>query len=317
MKRLLLFAILALPLFGLQSSFVYTSYDNPEEAWCDEYWGYDYAYHHHHHHWVYYPHGYYCVYYVWWHPWYWDWYWYRCHWCHHWDWHFFRCGYYVVWYADGGWWWRPRYGRPVRYKLPYSYGDFRWKARAYGVELPEKPDREINLPYKEQEVQRLMKERDPELIKRVEQEHKSGNLEKIRQEYDTQVKREIAVKNEEYRKVQHEQKGNSFTPVREDQRGVVRDESRDLTRESGRNGDEHDRTVNRDEDVDRDPDGRSDRTVIRGDRGEEDEEREDTDRNRKSGQTNQKSNQKPERDNDRGQDRDGGSKTNRSVKSGR
>ncbi len=320
MKRLLLIALFALPLLGFGANFVYDHYDNPDEAWCDEYWGYDYGYHHHNH-WVYYPHGYYCVYYVWWHPWYWDWYWDRCHWCHHWDWHFFSAGYYVVWYSDGGWWWRPRYGRPVRYKLPYEYHDFRWKAQSYGVNLPEKPGREIDLPYKEQDVQRLMKERDPELFKRVEQEQKSGNLERIRQDYDTRVKKEIEVKNEEYRTTQKERTGNTFTPVREDQRRVIREENRDQGSERGQTGTERDRTIRNEEDADREPNDRDDNNVIRGGREEDDEDKDDKgnadNKNQRSNQSDQKNNTKSERDNGRDNDREGGSKTNRSNRSGR
>ncbi len=198
MKPLILLTIAAIPLFAFTVNFVYCDYDNDEGYWCDEYWrpdpewcdGY----------WVYYPHGYYCVYYVWYHPWWWDWYWLHCRWCHHFDWHFFRAGFYVVWYEDGYWWWRPRYGRWVRYKLPYGYTEFRYKARSYGVNLPDKPPREINLPYNEKEVLRLTKEKDPQLYGRIEKEHRTGNLEKIRKDYENKVKREIAVKNEEYKK---------------------------------------------------------------------------------------------------------------------
>lgn len=200
MKRLLLLVLAAIPLFAFDVNFIYNDYDHDGTEWTDEYWEYNGYDCNDGDHWVYYPHGHYCVYYVWWHPWYWDWYWERCHWHHHWDWDFFACGYYVVWYSDGGWWWRPRYGRVVRYKLPYEYSDFRWKAHSYGVNLPDKPGREINVPYKENDVRRLMKEKDPEMIKRLETEHNNGNLEKIRKDYDVGVKKEIAVKNEEYRK---------------------------------------------------------------------------------------------------------------------
>jgi hypothetical protein len=216
MKRaLLLLALAAIPLFAFEVRYIYN--DGPAGRWSDEYWEYsDYGcdpgpY------WIYYPHGHYCVYYVWWHPWYWDWYWDNCRWCHSWDWQFFACGYYVVWFEDGGWWWRPRYGREVRYKLPYEYGDFRWKARGYGVNLPDKPGREINVPYKENDVQRLMKDKDPDLYKRLEQENKSGNMEKIRKDYDIQVKKEIALKNDEYRKTVKTAPPDKFVPNRDDQ----------------------------------------------------------------------------------------------------
>ncbi|MGQ9664780.1 MAG: hypothetical protein ACUVUH_05540 [bacterium] len=198
MKRLFLLILAAIPLLAFSANFVYCDYDYDDDYWDDEYWypepyncdGY----------WVYYPDGYYCVYYVWYHPWWWDWYWWHCHWCHHFDWHFFRAGFYVVWYEDGCWWFRPRYGRWVRYKIPYAYNEFRYKARSYGINLPEKPTREINIPYNEKEIQRLTKEKDPQLYARIEKEHKSGNLERMRQEYEKKTKREIAVKNEEYRK---------------------------------------------------------------------------------------------------------------------
>uniref|UniRef100_A0A7C6AG72 DUF3300 domain-containing protein n=1 Tax=candidate division WOR-3 bacterium TaxID=2052148 RepID=A0A7C6AG72_UNCW3 len=203
MKRLILLTLATLPLFAFTANFVYCDYDNDDGYWCDEYWepdpewcdGY----------WVYYPHGYYCVYYVWYHPWWWDWYWWHCHWCHHFDWHFFSAGFYVVWYEDGCWWWRPRYGRWVRYKLPYGYAEFRYKAKSYGVNLPDKPPREINLPYNEKEVIRLTKEKDPQLYARIEKEYKTGNLEKMRKDYEVKMKKEIAVKNEEYKKtrIQH------------------------------------------------------------------------------------------------------------------
>ncbi len=198
MKRLILLTLATLPLFAFTVNFVYCDYDDDDGYWCDEYWGTDPEWCDGY--WVYYPHGYYCVYYVWYHPWWWDWYWWHCHWCHYFDWHFFRAGFYVVWYEDGYWWWRPRYGRWVRYKLPYGYAEFRHKARSYGVNLPDKPPREINLPYNEKEVIRLTKEKDPQLYARIEKEHRTGNLEKIRKDYENKVKREIAVKNEEYKK---------------------------------------------------------------------------------------------------------------------
>ncbi|MEO0143183.1 MAG: hypothetical protein ABIL70_03990 [candidate division WOR-3 bacterium] len=212
MKKLLLLTLLAIPLFAFSVNFIYCDYDEDwdDEYWCDEYWepesyccdGY----------WVYYPYGYYCVYYVWYHPWWWDWYWWHCHWCHHFDWHFFCAGFYVVWYEDGCWWWRPRYGRWVRYKLPYSYSEFRYKASTYGVNLPDKPPREINLPYKEKEVMRLTKEKDPQLYSRLEKEYRSGNLERMQKEYQARVEKEIKAKSEEYqrttKRADYEEKGN-------------------------------------------------------------------------------------------------------------
>ncbi|MEO0137192.1 MAG: hypothetical protein ABIL40_05790 [candidate division WOR-3 bacterium] len=199
MKRLILLTLATIPLFAFSVNFIYCDYDEDEAYWCDEYWGPDPYWCDGY--WVYYPHGYYCVYYVWYHPWWWDWYWWRCHWCHHFDWHFFCAGFYIVWYEDGHWWWRPRYGRWVRYKLPYGYAEFRARAKAYGVDLPEKPPRTIELPYKEKEILRLTKEKDPQLYARIEKEYKSGNLERMRKAYETKVRTEIAQKNEEYRKI--------------------------------------------------------------------------------------------------------------------
>lgn len=198
MKRLILITLATLPLFAFTVNFVYCDYDNDDGYWCDEYWGDDPEWCDGY--WIYYPHGYYCVYYVWYHPWWWDWYWWHCYWCHHFDWHFFRAGFYVVWYEDGHWWWRPRYGRWVRYKLPYGYAEFRYRARSYGVNLPDKPPREINIPYNEKEVLRLTKEKDPQLYSRIEKEYKTGNLERMKKDYENKVRKEIAVKNEEYKK---------------------------------------------------------------------------------------------------------------------
>lgn len=198
MKRLLLLTLAAIPLFAFSANFVYCDYDEnwDDDYWCNEYWepgpywcdGY----------WVYYPYGHYCVYYVWYHPWWWDWYWWHCWWCHRFDWHFFGAGYYVVWFENGCWWWRPRYGRWVRYKLPYSYEVVRYKANQYGVDLPDKPPREINVPYNEQEIMKLTKEKDPKLYSRLEKEYQSGNLMKMQKEYETKVKKEIAVNNQKY-----------------------------------------------------------------------------------------------------------------------
>ncbi len=198
MKRMILLTLATLPLFATIVNFVYCNYEDDDGYWCDEYWGPDPEWYDDY--WVCHPHGYYCVYYVWYHPWWWDWYWWHCHWCHHFDWHFFCAGFYVVWYEDGCWWWRPRYGRWVRYKLPYDYAEFRYKARSYGVNLPDKPPREINLPYNDKEVLRLTKEKDPQLFARIEKEHRTGNLERMRKDYENKVKRELAVKNEEYKK---------------------------------------------------------------------------------------------------------------------
>jgi hypothetical protein len=46
---------------------------------------------------------------------------------------------------------------------------------------------------------KLTREKDPSLFKEVEKEHKSGNLEKMRKEYDASVKKEITQKNLEYK----------------------------------------------------------------------------------------------------------------------
>jgi hypothetical protein len=198
MKRLLLLALAAVPLFATSVAFVYNDYDYYEnDYWYDEYWEDNYCYDGY---WVYYPHGYYCVHYVWWYPWWWDWYWYRCHWHHHFHWDFFYSGFYVVWYDGGQWWFRPRYGHWVRYKVPYTYYELRYRAGQHGINLPPKPPRELNIPYKESEVRELIKQNDPEGFKRIEKEHQSGNLEKMRKEYVKQTEKKIAIKNEEYKK---------------------------------------------------------------------------------------------------------------------
>ena len=111
-----------------------------------------------------------------------------------------------MWYDSGCWWFRPRYGRWVRYKVPHSYYELRYRAKQHGIPLPAKPPRELNIPYKENEIRKLMKQEDPELFKRVEKEHKSGNLEKMRKEYVTQTEKKIAVKNQEYKKYNQEKK---------------------------------------------------------------------------------------------------------------
>jgi hypothetical protein len=196
MKRLL-FALLLLavmPMFADNITFVYYGYDY-DPGYYDEYWYSDYWYDGH---WVYMPYGYYCVRFIWWYPWWWDWYWARCHWCHHFQWDFFYSGFYVVWYDHGTWWYRPRYGQYVRYRLPYSYAVLRVRARTQGIYLPEKPPREVNLPYKENQVMSLARQQDPELFARVERENRTGNLEKMRTKYVNQVNQEIAVKNREH-----------------------------------------------------------------------------------------------------------------------
>ena len=197
MKRALLLILAAVPLFAFTVNFIYCDYDYYEddywyeEYWYDDCWRDDY--------WVYYPYGYYCIHYVWWYPWWWDWYWQRCHWCHNFYWDFFHQGFYIVWYDDGCWWFRPRYGRWVRYRLPYSYHEIKSRARDHGIYLPEKPPREISVPYNEKEIKRLVKQKDPNLYERVEKEHKSGNIEKMKKQYTESVKKEVAKKDQEYR----------------------------------------------------------------------------------------------------------------------
>lgn len=187
-----------IPFCAFGGNFVYHEYSEyGNEYWYDEYWDDPYWCDGR---WVYYPHGYYCVHYVWWYPWWWDSYWWRCHWCHHFSWDFYRCGFYTVWYESGCWWFRPRYGRWVRYRVPYSYHEIRHYSQQHGITLPPKPPREINVPYKEQEIMNLTREKDPTLFKEIEKEHKSGNLEKMRKEYDVSVKKEITRKNLEYKK---------------------------------------------------------------------------------------------------------------------
>ncbi len=197
MKRLLLLTLAAIPLLAYSGNFVYYDYDYyDDDYWYDEYWEDGYwcdGY------WEHYPHGYYCVYYVWWYPWWWDVFWWRCHWCHHFSWDFFYCGFYIVWFDDGCWWFRPRYGRWVRYRLPYSYGEIYQRAMKHGVYLPKKSPREIDIPYKGEKIMQLTKERDPELFQRVQKEHKTGSLEKMRKNFMTDMKKEITKKNQEYR----------------------------------------------------------------------------------------------------------------------
>ncbi len=196
MKRLIYLSLLfaVVPLFAGDINFIYYNYGYDDYGYYDEYWYDDYWYDGY---WVYMPYGYYCVHYVWWYPWWWDWYWARCHWCHHWSWDFFYAGFYVVWYDQGYWWYRPRYGRYVRYRLPHSYHTVRVRARTHGIYLPEKPPREISVPYRENQVIQLVKQNDPELYARVEKEQRSGNLERMRKEHVQQVNREIATKNQE------------------------------------------------------------------------------------------------------------------------
>ncbi|MBE0432101.1 hypothetical protein IBX73_01400 [candidate division WOR-3 bacterium] len=196
MKRLLfvLLTLAVVPVFADNTNFVYYGYDY-DPGYYDEYWYSDYWYDGY---WVYMPYGYYCVRFVWWYPWWWDWYWARCYWCHRFHWDFFYAGFYVVWYDHGTWWYRPRYGQYVRYRLPYSYAVLRVKARTQGIYLPDKPPREVNLPYRENTVMTLVRQNDPELYARVEREHRSGNLEQMRTKYVKQVNHEIATKNREH-----------------------------------------------------------------------------------------------------------------------
>ncbi len=197
MKRLLLLMLAAIPLFAFSVNFIFCDYDyDDEDYWYDEYWEDEYRYDGY---WLYYPHGYYCVHYVWWYPWWWDWYWYRCHWVHHFSWDFFYSGFYVVWYNNGCWWYRPRYGRYVRYRLPYTYYEVRYRAKQHGIYLPKKAPREINVPYKASRIMTLAKQKDPKLFSRIEKEHKSGNLEKMKKQYTTKVEKDIAKKNQEYK----------------------------------------------------------------------------------------------------------------------
>jgi hypothetical protein len=193
----LLFALLLLavvPVFADNISFVYYGYDY-DPGYYDEYWYNDYWYDGY---WVYMPYGYYCVRFIWWYPWWWDWYWARCHWCHNFQWDFFYAGFYVVWYDQGTWWYRPRYGRYVRNRLPHSYAVLRVRARTQGIYLPEKPPREVNVPYRENQVMQLTRQNDPELFARVERENRTGNLDKMRTKYVNQINDEIAVKNREH-----------------------------------------------------------------------------------------------------------------------
>ncbi len=195
MKRILLLILATLPLYAFTINFIFCNDENYDEYWYDENWHDEYWCDGD---WIYYPHGYYCVHYVWWYPWWWDWYWWHCQWCHTFYWDFFYSGFYVVWYEDGCWWFRPRYGQWVRYELPYPYYTIRYNAASNGIYLPEKPPREIDISYNETQVMKLSKQKDPQLFARVEQEHKSGNLEKMRQVYVKNVKEEISKKNQEY-----------------------------------------------------------------------------------------------------------------------
>jgi hypothetical protein len=94
----------------------------------------------------------------------------------------------------------------VRYKVPHSYYTLRYRAKQHGIPLPAKPPRELNIPYKENEIRKLMKQEDPELFKRIEKERQSGNLEKMRKEYVTQTEKKIAAKNQEYKKYDNNKK---------------------------------------------------------------------------------------------------------------
>ncbi len=241
MKSILLLLVLAaIPLCAYGGQFVYADYDYYEDDyWYDEYWEDDYRYDGY---WVYYPHGYYCVRFVWWYPWWWDTFWWRCHWCHHFSWDFFYCGFYIVWYEDGCWWFRPRYGRWVRYRVPYTYREIWHNARGHGINLPDKPPREINVPYRDQEIRKLAKQRDPELFRIVEKEYKSGNLEKMRKTYTTQMNKEITRKNQEYRakanpkeydKSVDNYKHNTYTPTKpSDTRDMKRQSTYDAKKKS-------------------------------------------------------------------------------------
>ena len=197
MKRLLFLALMlaVMPLFAGDVNFIYYDYDYHGDYGYDEYWYDGYYYDGY---WVYMPYGYYCGYFPWWYPWWWDWFWWRCHWCHHFSWDFYYSGFYVVWYDHGHWWYRPRYGRRVRYRLPYSYATLRVKSRTHGIYLPEKPPREISVPYREEQVRALVRQQDPDLFSRVEREHSSGNLEQMRMQHVAKVNREIAEKNREH-----------------------------------------------------------------------------------------------------------------------
>lgn len=193
MKKLLLLAMACVPLFGFTINFNFV--DTDEDGWCDEYWYEDYWCDND---WIYYPHGYYCVHYVSWYPWWWDWYWVNCRWCHNFYWDFFYSGFYVVWYDNGGWWYRPRYGYYVRYELPYSYAQIRYQAGLNGINLPANPPTQINLAYQENQIRTLSEKHDPQLFARVQAEDKSGNLERMRQSYDSKISHEIVTKNEKY-----------------------------------------------------------------------------------------------------------------------
>lgn len=86
----------------------------------------------------------------------------------------------------------------MRYRLPHAYHVVRYRAKQHGIYLPAKPPREISVPYKEHEIMKLARQRDPGLFARVEKEHKSGNLERMKREYTTRVEKEIVRKNQEY-----------------------------------------------------------------------------------------------------------------------
>jgi len=315
MKRLLLLVLAAIPLFAFDVNFIYNDYDHAGTQWHDEYWEYNGYDCDDGEYWVYYPHGHYCVYYVWWHPWYWDWYWDRCHWHHHWDWDFFACGYYVVWYTDGSWWWRPRYGREVRYKLPYEYSDFRYKARSHGVNLPDKPSREINVPYKENDVRRLVEKKDPELYKRLETEQKNGNLEKIRKEYDVRVKKEITVKNEEYRKQVKTAPPDRFVPTKDERNDKVDNPNDRIKNRSDDVSDrDNEKNVEKSDDGTREPNEKYIRKPTSGDEKENDVRESQDDNNTKVKKPTKVD--KPS-SNDRDQEKRDDVKSNRSVKGGR
>jgi hypothetical protein len=74
----------------------------------------------------------------------------------------------------------------------------RYRVGQHGIHLPKKPPREINIPYKENRIRELVKQKDPDLYARLEKEHKSGNLEKMRKEYTRKIDKEIVSKNKEH-----------------------------------------------------------------------------------------------------------------------
>lgn len=106
-----------------------------------------------------------------------------------------------------------------------------------GYYLPDKPPREISIPYKEHEVRNLMKQRDPEAFARIEKEHGSGNLERMRTRYVAKTQKEIERKNQEYKaqqaqptrkhggRVTTERSTQQYTSQPHGQKGTPRTES--------------------------------------------------------------------------------------------